>query len=223
MSLELASLEQHRGISLYSHHDDFRSHVVRFILAEKNIQYRLILIDEPHDEDLTQLNPYASLPTLVDNQVKLYNLSVIVEYLDERYRQQSLFADTPSQKAEQRQLLWRIERDWLKLADTLLCHPDSLDKQASQKAKQELSDTLTSLEPLFRHYSFFMSEQFSVLDCLLAPLLLRLLQLNLINQQHNTGLCIYAKRVIQRPSFQKSYTEYEQKRYSSLLKSAIFA
>lgn len=216
--LDFTALDAYKGITLYSHHDDFRSHVVRFLLAEKGIDYRLILLNEPHHDDLTLLNPYAKLPTLVDNQVKLFQLNVICEYLDERYRQQSVFADTPSEKAEQRQYLWRIEQDWLKLADCLLMHPDRFDEIQASKAKQELRDTLTSLEPLFQHYPFFMAEQFSMIDCLLAPLLLRLWAMQMINLRYNQALSLYSKRLFLRHTFQKSLTALEQQRYAGVLK-----
>ncbi|TXJ06122.1 MAG: starvation protein A [Acinetobacter sp.] len=209
----------YHGITLYSHHNDYHSHSVRLVLAEKNITYRLILIDEDEHEDLTQLNPYATLPTLIDPQVKLFNTNIINEYLDERYRQQRLYADAPAERAEQRQFLWRIEQDWFKLADILLRHPDSLDEQQHKEAHTELTDTLTSLSPLFQHYHYFMSEQFSILDCTLAPMLLRLQQMQIdISPKHSKGLLLYCKRLFNRDSFKRSLTQVEQRYFAKVLK-----
>ncbi|MFC4953850.1 glutathione S-transferase N-terminal domain-containing protein [Acinetobacter puyangensis] len=207
------------GVTLYSHPNDHYSHSVRFLLAEKKIQYRLILVDEQDEEDLTQLNPYGSLPTLVDPQVKLFKASIINEYLDDRYRQNRLYADNPAEKAEQRQFLWRIEQDWFKWADILLRHPDTLDQQQQSVAKRELTDILSSLNPLFQHYPYFMSEQFSIIDCMLAPMLLRLWYRKIgISPKHAKGLLLYCQRVFNRDSFRQSLTTFEQTRYSETLK-----
>ncbi len=217
--MSLIDTSPYHGITLYSHPDDYYSHSVRFVCAEKNIQHRLIFIEEHDEEDLTQLNPYGTLPTLVDPQIKLFKASVINEYLDERYRQNRLYADAPAQRAEQRQFLWRIEQDWFKLADTLLRHPDSLNPQQQQIAQQELGDILTSLNPLFQHYPYFMSEQFSIIDCTLAPMLLRLSHMKIqFSSKHSKGLLSYCKRVFNRDSFKKSLTSIEQTRYRETLK-----
>ena len=89
MSVESAPLQ---GLTLYSHADDFRSHWIRYVLAEKQIKYNLILVDSD-DEDLASLNPYNQLPMLIENDLKLFNTSIISEYIDDRYRQNKLYAD----------------------------------------------------------------------------------------------------------------------------------
>jgi RNA polymerase-associated protein len=162
-----------QGITLYSHADDFRSHWIRFLLAEKQIKYHLIITDH-EDEDLADLNPYNQLPMLIEQNLKLFSPNIISEYLDDRYRQNKLYADAPMARAEQRQYIWRFEQDWFKLADQMLRHTDTLNQQEKQKAQKELRDTLISLTPLFQHFPFFMSETFSILDCMLAPIFLRL-------------------------------------------------
>ena len=113
-----------QGITLYSHADDFRSHWIRYVLTEKQIKYHLIIVDE-EDEDLASLNPYNQLPMLIENELKLFNTNIISEYLDDRYRQNKLYADAPMPRAEQRQYIWRFVQDWLKLVDMMLRHPDT--------------------------------------------------------------------------------------------------
>ena len=104
MSVENAPLQ---GITLYSHADDFRSHWIRYVLAEKQIKYQLILVDY-EDEDLASLNPYNQLPMLLENDLKLFNTAIISEYLDDRYRQNKLYTDAPMPHAKQRQYIWRF-------------------------------------------------------------------------------------------------------------------
>ena len=214
MSIENAHLQ---GITLYSHADDFRSHWIRYVLAEKQIKYNLILVDED-DEDLTSLNPYNRLPMLIGNDLKLFNSSIISEYLDDRYRQNKLYADAPMPRAEQRQYIWRFEQDWLKLADIMLCHPDTLNEKEKAKAQKQLRDTLISLTPLFQYFPFFMSENFTILDCMLAPIFIRLKAMGIeLPKQHCRPIHLYCQRIFSRPAFAKSLTMQEKNRYSEFL------
>lgn len=216
MSLEQPQLQ---GITLYSHADDFRSHWIRYVLAEKQIKYNLIIVDH-EDEDLASLNPYNQLPMLIENDLKLFNTSIISEYVDDRYRQNKLYADAPMPRAEQRQYVWRFENDWLKLADIMLKHPDNLDVQAQQKAQKQLRDTLISLTPLFQHYPYFMSESLTILDCMLAPIFLRLKHMGIeLPKQQCRPILLYIQRIFSRPDFVKSLTTQEKNRYLDQLKS----
>ncbi len=216
MSLENTPVQ---GITLYSHADDFRCHWIRFLLAEKQIKFQLILVDH-EDEDLASLNPYNQLPMLIEQDLKLFNTSIIAEYIDDRYRQNKLYADAPMPRAEQRQYIWRLEQDWLRLADIMLKHRDSLDPIAKIQAQKELRDTLISLTPLFQHYPYFMSETFTILDCMLAPIFLRLKEMGIeLPAQHCRPILLYCQRVFQRPAFIKSMTLQEKNRYSDLLAS----
>lgn len=216
MSLEQPQLQ---GITLYSHADDFRSHWIRYVLAEKQIKYNLIIVDH-EDEDLASLNPYNQLPMLIENDLKLFNTSIISEYVDDRYRQNKLYADAPMPRAEQRQYVWRFENDWLKLADIMLKHADNLDAQAQLKAQKQLRDTLISLTPLFQHYPYFMSEHLTILDCMLAPIFLRLKPMGIeLPKQHCRPILLYIQRIFSRPAFVKSLTAQEKNRYLDQLKS----
>lgn len=214
MSVENAPLQ---GITLYSHADDFRSHWIRFLLAEKQVKHHLILVDD-QDEDLANLNPYNQLPMMIENELKIFNTAIISEYLDDRYRQNKLYADAPAPRAEQRQYIWRFEQDWLGLADIMLRHTDTLDVKAKAKAQKKLRDTLISLTPLFQHYPYFMSEQFTILDCMLAPIFIRLNAMGIeLPKQQCRPIHLYCQRVFSRPAFIKSMTVQEKSRFSTIL------
>ncbi|MCK4088147.1 starvation protein A [Acinetobacter radioresistens] len=214
MSLENTPLQ---GITLYSHADDFRSHWIRLVLAEKQIKYHLVLVDH-EDEDLASLNPYNRLPMLVEQDLKLFNTVIISEYIDDRYRQNKLYADAPMQRAEQRQYIWRLEQDWLRLADILLCHTDTLSQPEQKQAQQELKDTLVSLTPLFQHFPYFMSENFTILDCMLAPIFIRLKSMGIeLPRQHCRPILLYCQRIFSRPAFVKSMTQQEKNRFNEIL------
>jgi RNA polymerase-associated protein len=209
--LTLPEATHYNGITLYSHADDHYCHRVRLALAEKEVKYQLIIVDEDPLEDVADLNPYNQLPTLVERQLRLYHANTIIEYLDDRYRQGRLLPDAPHLRAEHRQYAWRIEQDWLKLADILLKHPDTLDPLEAKKAKTEFSQSLINLSPLFSHFPYFMSEQFGFNDCILAPILWRLPEMGItLPAAHCKPLLAYCKRLFDRPAFQTSLTPIER-------------
>lgn len=199
--------------------DGVLSHQVRLALLEKHIAFDEVAIrdfdqdwdDESKDglslcaEDLADLNPYNTLPVLIHRDVVLYQNNVIFEYLEERYHQYKLLPDTPTERAKYRQLLWRIEKDWLSQAIILLTHPDSFDPATARQARKTLSESLVTLAPLFVHQPFFLSDKVGLCDCVLGSMLYRLPMLQLELPSHLTRpLQAYMRRLFDRPTFQKS-------------------
>lgn len=185
--------------------DGYDSHVVRLLLEEKKLAYYLSRLHSERPEDLTELNPYHTLPVLQQREIALYEINVIFEYLEERYHANKLLPETPQERAQFRQLAWRIQRDWLVLGKRLLMHPDSFNKAQAAMAKKQLSDSLITLSPLFAHKPYFMTDEFGWCDVLLAPLLWRLEEMGIeLPRAISRPLFDYQKRVFERDSFQKS-------------------
>ncbi|MGP5273525.1 glutathione S-transferase N-terminal domain-containing protein [Psychrobacter faecalis] len=185
--------------------DGYNSHVVRLLLEEKKLAYYLSRLHSERPEDLTELNPYHTLPVLQQREIALYEINVIFEYLEERYHANKLLPDTPQERAQFRQLAWRIQHDWLVLGKRLLMHPDSFNKAQAALAKKQLSDSLITLSPLFAHKPYFMADEFGWCDVLLAPLLWRLEEMDIeLPRAISRPLFDYQKRVFERDSFQKS-------------------
>lgn len=185
--------------------DGYNSHVVRLLLEEKKLAYYLSRLHSERPEDLTELNPYHTLPVLQQREIALYEINVIFEYLEERYHANKLLPDTPQERAQFRQLAWRIQHDWLVLGKRLLMHPDSFNKAQAALAKKQLSDSLITLSPLFSHKPYFMADEFGWCDVLLAPLLWRLEEMGIeLPRAISRPLFDYQKRVFERDSFQKS-------------------
>ncbi|WP_296245447.1 MULTISPECIES: glutathione S-transferase N-terminal domain-containing protein [unclassified Psychrobacter] len=185
--------------------DGYDSHVVRLLLEEKKLAYYLSRLHSERPEDLTELNPYHTLPVLQQREIALYEINVIFEYLEERYHANKLLPDTPQERAQFRQLAWRIQHDWLVLGKRLLMHPDSFNKAQAALAKKQLSDSLITLSPLFSHKPYFMADDFGWCDVLLAPLLWRLEEMGIeLPRAISRPLFDYQKRVFERGSFQKS-------------------
>lgn len=183
------------------------SHRVRIVLAEKGVSVDILNVDlDNPPEELIELNPYQSVPTLVDRDLVLYQSNIIMEYLDERFPHPPLLPVYPVARAKSRLMMFRIENDWYQLLNQLL-NPESTNPDAARK---ELRDNLISLAPVFGSMPYFMSEEFSLIDCYLAPLLWRLPALDITLPNQANAIKNYAKKLFQRESFQASLTEAER-------------
>ena len=122
-------------------------------------------------EDLLDLNPYHSVPTLVDRDLVLYDSRVIIEYLDERFPHPPLMPIDPVTRAQFRVALYRVERDWYGLAREI--EPDPQGKTAAHSRKV-LGEAICASAEVFKAKPFFLSDEFSLVDASIAPILWRL-------------------------------------------------
>lgn len=185
-------------------------HRVRIVLAEKGVTVDIENVDPAMvPEELTELNPYGSVPTLADRDLSLYESKVMMEYLDERFPHPPLLPVYPVARGESRQYIYRIERDWCRLVDEILSNPS---QKELDKARKDLRDSLLTIAPIFTEKPFFMNEEFTLVDCCLAPILWRLPQLGVVLPQtrQSKPLIEYMQRLFDRPSFQESLTEKER-------------
>ena len=73
-------------MTLFLNKNDIYCHQVKIVLAEKGVAYENEEVDlQALSEDLMELNPYGTLPTLVDRDLVLFSSRIIMEYLDERF------------------------------------------------------------------------------------------------------------------------------------------
>jgi len=184
------------------------SHRVRIVLAEKNITVEITDVDPLNiPEDLMDLNPYGTLPTLVDRDLTLYESRIIMEYLDERFPHPPLLPVDPVSRAKARLFLHRVDKDWYTLADTVL----SGRKDPAARARKELRESLITTAPVFDAKPYFMSDELTLVDCSLAALLWRLPALGIdLPDPANKLVHDYAERLFERESFQLSLSEVER-------------
>ena len=186
------------------------SHRVRIVLAEKGVTVDIEDIDPKSvTEEILEANPYGTLPTLVDRDLALYESNVVMEYLDERFPHPPLLPVYPVARAESRLWIYRIERDWCVLIDQIKASPDGKKADAARK---EFRESLVTIAGIFEEMPYFMSEEFTLVDCWLAPMLWRLpeLGISLPNNRHVKPLHEYMERLFERPSFQESLTDLER-------------
>jgi RNA polymerase-associated protein len=195
-------------MTLFSRPTDIHSHRTRLVLAEKNINIEISNVAGPDlPEDLMDLNPYHTVPTLVDRDLTLYDSRVIIEYLDERFPHPPLMPVDPVTRAQFRLALFRIESDWYSIAEEA---ETSIDGKLGTKARKLLRESILQSTELFGARPYFLSEDFSLVDCTIAPLLWRLPVYGIDLGKDATPIEEYMDRVFARRSFQEGLTELEQ-------------
>ena len=198
------------SMTYFSDPRDHYSHRVRIVLAEKGVSVDIVDVDPKNiPEELSEINPYNSLPTLVDRELVLYESKVMMEYLDERFPHPPLLPVYPVTRAQSRLWMYRIEKDWCPLVDTIL---NGKNKDTADKARKELVESIVPIAPIFQEMPFFMSEEFTIVDCCLAPILWRLeaMEIKLPNNKQVQPLQAYMERLFKRDSFMRSLTELEK-------------
>lgn len=195
-------------MTLFSRPTDVWSHRVRLVLAEKSLNIDLVDVDDGvFPEDLLDLNPYNSVPTLVDRDLVLYDSGVIIEYLDERFPHPPLMPVDPVTRAQFRLALYRIAQDWYSLASEI---EEGGDRKPVTRARKALRDSIVSSVEIFSAKRFFLSDDYSLVDCSIAPILWRLEVFNIDLPSQAKPIQRYMDEIFSRPSFQASLSELEQ-------------
>jgi stringent starvation protein A len=195
-------------MNLFSKPTCIHSHRTRIVLAEKNINIDITSVVGPDlPEDLMDINPYHTLPTLIDRDLVLYDSRVIIEYLDERFPHPPLMPVDPVTRAQFRMALYRIEQDWYTLADKYAVNGEG---KLATKPKKMLKESILAAVDLFSIKDYFISDDFSLVDCTIAPLLWRLPEYGIDLGQNAAAIDNYMDRVFDRPSFRESLSELEQ-------------
>lgn len=194
-------------MALFSVADSIASHRVRFVLAEKGINVEIVDVDpEDPPEDLVELNPEGSVPTLVDRDLVLYDAGVVNTYLDERYPHPPLMPVDPVSRARLRLADYRLMHDWYSLVHDI----QNLGKKGADQARKKLAESVASSDEVFSAARFFLHDELTLLDTAVAPLVWRLPHLGVKLPRGLKGLYAYEDRVFGLDSFQESLTEVER-------------
>lgn len=194
-------------MTLFAEASDPIGHGVRIVLAEKGINVEVNFVtQETKPEDLNDLNPYHGLLTLIDRDLVIYDAQIMVEYLDERYPHPPLMPVDPVSRANNRQIRYRVLRDLYGLLDGLR----SDNAQVVSEARNVMRDNLTAISPIFTRHRYFLSDEYSVADCCLAPLLWRLGLYGIKLSVQTKPLMKYTETLFARPAFKASLSPSER-------------
>lgn len=195
------------ALTLFSARDCVLSHRVRLVLAAKGVSYDLIPVD-PTDppEDLIDLNPYHTVPTLVDRDLVLYSASVVTEYIDERYPHPPLMPVDPLSRARLRLAMLRLEHDWVPHVQAVQYGT----RTQADAGRKRLKELLLSSLPLFKAFKFFLNPEMSLADCALAPIIWRLPSLGIKLDRDMKLIEDYGQRIFNNPGSARSLTAEER-------------
>lgn len=203
------SANKRSSMAFFSDPNDHYCHRVRIVLAEKGVTVDVVDVEpDNHPQELAEVNPYNTVPTLLDRDLVLYEPNIMMEYLDERFPHPPLLPVYPVARANSRLLMFRIQRDWCGLVD-VLSNPGS-SAAAMTKARKELRESLVGVAPVFSEMQFFMSDEFSLVDCCLAPILWRLEHLGVELPRQAKPLQDYMDRIFAREGFIGSLSAAER-------------
>lgn len=193
-------------MKLYAGSNCIYGHACRIVLKEKDVDCDVLNPAADPEFDLTELNPYGESPTLIDRELVLYGDNVITEFLDERLPHPPLMPLDPIGRGRARLLIARLQRDWLSEVKRLLDEGKPLDK----KLKKSLWDGLLAMSPIFLTQRYAMGNEFSLVDCYLAPLLWRLSVMDVTLPRQGQAVMDYSARLFERSTFQASLNSLER-------------
>jgi RNA polymerase-associated protein len=195
------------ALTLFSARDCVVCHRVRLVLAAKGVSYELVPVDPGNPpEDLLDLNPYHSVPTLVDRDLVLYAASVVSEYLDERFPHPPLMPVDPLSRARLRLAMLRLEMEWVPQVQAI----QNGNKAQAEAARRRLKDLLLASLPLFKASKFFLNPEMSLADCAMAPIVWRLPALGIVLPKEAKLIEDYGLRIFRNPGFLRSLTPEEK-------------
>ena len=195
-------------MALYSGETSLDSHRVRFVLAEKGINVDIVnvSVDESAAADLAELNPYNEAPTLVDRDLVLYDAGVINDYLDERYPHPPLMPVDPVSRAQLRLVHHRVIKDWYVLAREF----ENVSGKPAEALAKQLKEGIIAANELFKMSEYVLSDELSLVDCTLGPLMWRLPYYGIKLGKPGASVEAYAHRIFSRQSFKTSLTQAER-------------
>lgn len=194
-------------MALYSAPDCIYSHSCRFVLVEKAVECDVVDIQASEPAlQLGELNPYNETPTLVDRDLVIYGAQIINEYLEERLPHPPLMPVDPVNRARARLIMMRFEREWVRVYG----RSAESGKPLTAEQVKDLRDGLIAMSPTLSEQPYMLGEEFSLVDCMVAPFLWRLPVMDIELPHQAKPVIEYAARLFERPAFRASLTDAEK-------------
>ena len=207
----MVSLSNRTSMALFSDPMDHYSHRVRIVMEEKGVTSEIIDTDANNlSDEILEVSPYAELPVLVDRDVCLYDSLILMEYLDERFPHPPLLPVYPVSRAHIRLFIQRIEKYWSMIFDELV--QGNQTEAKAKKLRTELKSQIMGMSQILKEKPYFMSDEFSLVDCCIAPILWRLplIGIELQKDSKTKPIYEYMQRVFTKPCFINSLSELER-------------
>ena len=161
---------------------------------------------EQRRPDFLRLNPFGA-PVLVDEDVTIYDSTIIAEYLEDEYPEPPLLPPVGSSALRARGRMWEdfADTSFTPRVGQLMAEltkPES-DRDAGrvQRLQQQIEQMLTFLNHELQGQDY-LTGQFSVADIAFVPRLVVLRDLGVDIAQNRLNIDAWAKRMIDRSSIQ---------------------
>ena len=199
-------------LTLISDPADVLCHWVRFVASEKELTLQTRELDPMQQgnsaDEKGQSQPMLQnhMPILIDQKLVLYDVRVIVEYLDERYPHPALMPFDPVARAITRHVIYRIQTEWCHLVKEI----EVSGERKRSRCRAALRKFLIESFPLFSSRQFFLNDELTLTDTVVGPLLWRLPRLGIeLPKQVGGSIQEYMDRIFSRPSFKNSLSDIE--------------
>jgi len=198
-------------MALFSAPDCIYSHSCRLVLVEKAVECEVIdaTAGDATDE-LAALNPYNETPTLVDRDLVIYGAQIINEYLEERLPHPPLMPVDPVNRARARLIMMRFEREWISAYARGAEGGKPPGKFLGNDQLKVIRDGLISMSPALSEQQYMLGDEFSLVDCIVAPFLWRLPVMGIELPHQARAVTDYADRLFERSAFRTSLTDAEK-------------
>jgi glutathione S-transferase len=194
-------------IRLYDYPDCPFCQKVRVVLTEKDLEFEKVLVDlhkgEQKSPEFLKLNPYGKVPVLIDDDVVVYDSTIINEYLDDEYPNPPLMPEDSANRARVRLLEDFCDNSFIPPAGLVLAelHKPEAERDAERlrRCQGEVNRVLGRLESQLEGKEF-LAGAFSLADVAFVPRVLLLSQLGIALDARLQNVAAWIGRLRERPS-----------------------
>jgi glutathione S-transferase len=184
---------------------------VRIILAEKGLSYELVEVDftqgEQRKPDFLRLNPFGRVPVLIDEDITVYDSTVIAEYLEDEYPEPPLLPAIGASALRARARIWEdfADTSFTPQVGQLMGEMYKPETERDPARVQRLQRSVERVLDFLNHElqgQEYLAAQFSVADIGFVPRLVLLKELGMEPGLNRANVDLWLRRMLDRTSIQ---------------------
>ncbi len=194
-------------LKLYDSSDCPFGQKVRIVLAEKDLSYEIVPVDlkagEQKRPEFLKLNPFGKVPVVIDEEVVVYDSTIIDEYLEDEYPHPPLMPAESAARARVRMLEDYADNAFIPVTGMIMqeLHKPEAERDAEKLAgaRQQVARMLAVLDASLTGRSWLVGS-FSLADVAFAPRAVILPALGVELDPEWKSLATWLQRLNQRAS-----------------------
>lgn len=179
----------------------------RIVLAEKDLSYETVPVDlqagEQKRPDFLKLNPFGKVPVLIDDEVIVYDSTIINEYLEDEYPHPQLMPADSAARARVRTFEDYADNAFIPLTGTImreLRKPEAeRDEAKITQSREQIARQLVVLDGSLAGRNWLVGN-FSLADVAFAPRVVILPALGVTLDPEWRNVASWIQRLNQRAS-----------------------